>query len=276
MDIANSSAEGAGVDHHSRGSSWDTCVVVFKELFFKKPPVGWMHGLILYHGKKVAKSKGIGFDLEELLNLVPPELLKYFLFRQDIWENKDVDPTGQQLINLFDDYKRIAELAEKGEETELHRAERKKLVAYMLSGERKWKADFSEILINYQLYKNWEETGKALNDPNGVMYLSKYIESWFKMGFAPENLVFEFKPKKILENKEAVIAFAKKLSEKMKAVDIHNLVYEVAKEKNLRSEKLFKTLYKLLIGKEIGPRFGKLVEAVGPGKVKEVILKLYR
>lgn len=268
MNVLNVSAEGAGVDHHTRGGSWDTCEAVFKELFKQEAPITWMHGFILYHGKKYSKSKGIGMDLNEALKIIPPDLLKYILFVPDISQNKDLDPTGHSLIRYFDDYKKIADTVEKGGE-ELTRAERKKIIAYNLSTKkRKWRIDISELIIKYQLYKKKEKVIENCEDKEGAKYLYPYIKQWFKEGFAPPELIFSYEPR-LSEEKEIVKEWVSGLKEEMRALDVHNYVYSFAKNKGIEPSKMFSILYKTLINKERGPRFGMLVESIGVKRVKE-------
>ncbi|MCW1296644.1 MAG: lysine--tRNA ligase [Candidatus Parvarchaeota archaeon] len=273
MKVLNVSAEGAGVDHHTRGGSWDTCEAVFRELFNQEPPITWMHGFILYHGKKSSKSKGVGIDVKEALKIIPPELLKYILFFPDISQNKDLDPSGYSMIKYFDDYKKIADMIERGGE-ELTRAERKKIVAYKLSTKkRKWRIDISELIIKYQLYKDKDKIIEKCEDKTGAKYLYPYIKQWFKKKFAPEELLFSYEPRRIDEI-ELVKEWAMNLNENMKAIDVHNSVYNFAKSKNIEAPEMFKILYKCLINKEMGPRLGMLVDAIGVKKVREDILNL--
>lgn len=274
QDFLNVSAEFAGADHHASGGSWDTATMIHSEIFGKEPPVGRMFGLVLLHGKKYSKSKGIGLNVQELLRLVPAPLIKYKLFKSDISENKEFDPSGNALIKLYDEYQNAANLFEK--EKDLHRAEYKMALAYDLSTTiRRWKSDFSEVLIYYQIYNDWNIVAEKLGDKEGIDYLKKYVENWIRHEFLPEKLVFKFKPTKIDHVNDEISVFANKLDESMNAEDIHKLVYSIAKEKRIKTSRFFKTLYLTLISKDHGPRFGSLVTAVGIQQVKEALQKLY-
>ncbi len=59
----------------------------------------------------------------------------------------------------------------------------------------------------------------------------------------------------------------------MGPIDIHNLVYEVAKSKGVEPTEMFKILYKAIISKDTGPRFGKLAHAIGIKEVKGMLEK---
>jgi len=66
------------------------------------------------------------------------------------------------------------------------------------------------------------------------------------------------------------------LNSSMNAGEIHDLVYTVAEQNGLKTSKLFKALYASLISKDHGPRFGKLIVALGVQRIKEVLQELYQ
>lgn len=271
QDFLGVSCEGGGVDHHTRGGSWDTAQAVHKEIFNKEPPVGFRFGFVLLDGKKYSKSKGIGLSVSELLQLVPPELIKYVLLRPDLEENVDFNPTGETLMRVFDDFTQAGVLVVSDS---LSRADRKRAIAFSLSADKlHWKASFADVLMVYQLYRDWEKVSKLLEDPEGVAYLRPFIEQWLARSFAPEAYLFSFQPTKPQEPLLAK-AFADALKPEMKELDVHNLVFEVAKSMNVPPAKMFQALYESLLNKQRGPRLGKLVVSIGVEKVKQTLLGL--
>jgi lysyl-tRNA synthetase class 1 len=275
QDFLHVSAELAGVDHHTRGGSWDTAVAIHREILGQEPPVSYRFGFVLLHGKKYSKSQGIGLNVQELLSFVPPPLIKYKLFKTDISENKEFDPSGHALIRLYEEYTRAADLYENN--AQLHRAEDKLALAYALSsGKRRcWQVEFTDLLMQYQIYENWDQVADRVGDREGVTYLRPYVENWITEEYLPEEYVFRFQPNKIDTMKEEIVVFATRLRDARSDKDIHNLVYRVAQERNLSVASVFKTLYRTLIAKDHGPRFGKLVVAIGVDRVRETLLQLY-
>lgn len=267
MDLFGTSAEGAGMDHHTKGGSWDTLVMTFTEILKKDPPIGWKHGFFLLKGAKYSKSKGIGMGASDLLKLVPPELIKYFLLRADIDENKDFDPTGHSLIRLYNDYETVGEL----DLATADRAGKKKHAAFALAGRKRWRAKFLDIMLHYQIYKDWDRVGQLLGDLDGVGYLSKYIDNWIAHGYPPDEYSFMIKPTKPPEM-AGIVEFANRLAPAMNDVDVHNLVFETAGAVGIPPAQLFKNLYVALTGKERGPKMGKLIKAVGIDEVKRILL----
>jgi len=273
QDFLNVSAELAGIDHHTLGGSWDTTVAIHREVFHKAPPIGHRFGFVLLHGKKYSKSEGIGLGVQELLAFVPPPLIKYKLFKADLGENKEFDPSGNALIRLYEQYGRTADLFEEG--MNLHRADRKMILAYTLSTDkRRWKVDFADLITYYQIYGDWEKVADRLEDREGIAYLKGYVENWIKEGYLPEEYVFKFQPTRVSDSSGELRAFAESLNSAMNGIDVHNLVYSIAQKFQLNTSDLFKKLYCSLISKDHGPRFGKLVVALGIDLVKETLLNL--
>jgi len=270
----NVSAELAGIDHHTRGGSWDTCVMVHRELLDREPPVGHRFGFVLLHGRKYSKSKGIGLSVQELLDLVPPPLIKYRLFKPDLEENKEFDPSGNKLLSLYAEYNRAADLHEKGET--LQRAEEKMALAYKLStDERRWRADFADLVTAYQIYRDWDKVAERLGDPESVQYLRRYAENWVEQQYLPEEYVFKLGGRKVEDLGDAIVEFAECLEDSMTAQEVHDLVYAVAGDHGAEATRLFEGLYQSLISKDHGPRFGRLVATLGVGNAREMLLRLY-
>lgn len=266
MDIFESSAEGAGVDHHTRGGSWDSCTAVFKEMFKKEPPIGYKYGFILFQGKKYSKSKGTGMGVSEIIKLTPPEIVKYLLLKPDLQENIDINPTPENLLRAFDDFQETVKLTAKNSE-ELIRSDKKRISALKLSADKiNWKCQFLDVVLYYQIYSDWERVGETLDDLSGVYYLKQYAEEWLVREFLPDEYNFKYKPQNPSENVRRLL---NDLDENMDALGIHNAVFEFAKKNNIEPKQMFKEVYMALIGKERGPRVGKLMFAIGVSKLKQ-------
>ncbi len=267
--IFGSSAEGSGMDHMTKGGSATTAVAIHEEIFKAHAPILFKYGFVLIHGKKYSKSKGIGTTAIELTELVPPEILKYALIVPNLEQNKDIDPTGDKLILLYNEAERISSL-----DKAVNRADEKKMMAFSIAiGKLPWKASFVDMLLNYQIYRDWNRVAEMLGDATGVRYLSPYIEKWLSKGYAPERYDFTVRQGKVTSHADAVGMVAQRLASAMSEIEVHNLVYDVAKQSAVKSDDLFASLYTALIGKEKGPRMGKLIVAIGIDKAKRMLLE---
>jgi lysyl-tRNA synthetase, class I len=195
QDLFNTSCEGAGMDHFTKGGSRDTLEAIFREMFKKEPPIGYKFGFILFQGKKYSKSKGIGMGVSDLMALLPPEVITFVLARPDLEENKDISPTKESMLKMVEEYEQSQGFADKGFEGP-DRAERKRALAYMLSGKRHWKAPFRDILMYHALHQDWDKVGELIGDAEGVRYLKPYLDEWKNRDFIPDEFNFIYSPKK--------------------------------------------------------------------------------
>jgi lysyl-tRNA synthetase class 1 len=276
QDHFNTTAEGGGVDHFTRGGSRDTLEVVFRDIFNKSPSIGYKFGFILFEGKKYSKSKGTGMGVSELMELLPPEVMKYMLLKPDLQENIDIVPTGVNLLRTIDDYEKAIVLLASGKMDELTRADHKRVMAARLASEsaqmgRGWKTPFLDLILYRNLQWSWEKIAEKTGDAAAVQKLSPYLEAWERRNFVPEEYAFAYKPQKTAEG-SAARAFFSKLNASMPALEIHNLAFATAKEMNVPPAQMFTECYTALLSKPKGPKLGKLIEAMGVEKVKSDVL----
>ncbi len=271
MDYFNTSSEGAGIDHHTRGGSWETLEQVFTQIFKKEPPIGYRWGFILLGGKKYSKSKGTGMGIAEMVELLPPEIIRYMLFRPDLQENVDIAASPEKMLRTIEDFEGAVKLLKAEKLETLTRAERKKALAAKLSmaNEKAWKTPFLDLLLYRQLQHSWDKIAQKTKDKLSIQKLSSYIEQWEKKKMVPEQYSFTYSPKKA---KSIAKEFFSQLSPPMKAIDIHNTAFTVAKQTSTSPAELFKQCYECLLNKPKGPKLGKLIEALGIEKVKKDVL----
>lgn len=266
--IFHTSIEGAGMDHHTKGGSEDTCAAITKDLMKAEYHIPFKYGFILFQGRKYSKSKGIGMGVSDLVRLVPPEIIRYILVKPDLEENVDINPTAESMLRTMEDFQRAAELAKKDRES-LNRHERKMAIAYELSAESLgWRVPFLDVLLYHQIYGDWKEVAERTGDAEGAEYLRPYVEEWIARDFMPEDYRFKYTSGKdgAGENAKALLA---SLEDGMDALAVHNAVFEFAKSRGLEPKALFAELYGALLGKAKGPRMGKLISALGVARVKK-------
>jgi len=264
--------EGGSIDHHSPGGTIATLTEIHRKIYNEEPPYMYKFGLLKYHGKKYSKSKGIGHTVSELLTLAPPELIKYILFKPDIQEDKELVIDKETLFPILEEFRRISQAREGGGTGEqvqaMSRADHKKIIAFELCNVKKiWKADVADMILYYNIYKDWKKVGELVGDPKGTQFLKTYLTIWMERGLVPDRYMFEISMKE--KPNEIVRYFLSKLTPDMKAEEIHNTVFVVAGEKGVEAKDIFKDIYIWLIGKESGPRLGRMIYAIGVSRIKE-------
>ncbi len=268
--IMKTSIEGAGMDHHTKGGSVDTSNAIIRQLFKKEPPIEYKYGFILFNGKKYSKSKGTGMGITDISSLLPPEVIKYMLLLPEWEENVDIVPTSERFLETIYKFETASKIDP--ETPDISRADRKKAIAFGLCTPKlAWKASFLDVLLYHQLYSDWNKVAELTGDHDGVAYLRPYIEEWVKRDFLPEDYRFKYQPGAHTpgDNVKKAIAL---LNPGMDALAIHNAIHDFASQNGIETKTMFCELYQALIGKERGPRAGKLIAALGVERVKKDIL----
>jgi lysyl-tRNA synthetase, class I len=264
----NADIEGGGVDHFTKGGSWDTAVGMHKQLFNREPPIGFKYGFILLEGKKFSKSKGNGMPMPEMVKLIPPKVIAYHLLKFDLEQNIDFNPSKESMLAIIEDYETASAIT--GDIDAMSKADVKKHFAYKLAGERTWKCVFRDALTYYQISKDWKTVVSHYGmDESDAKEIAPYIEEWIAKGFVPDDYDFSYSPSKA---EGAAKEFFAAMDASLDAEGIHNAIYAFAKSKGIPGGEMFRAIYRAMLGKERGPRLGKLIYAIGAEKVKRDVL----
>ena len=258
-----------GKDHGAAGGSYDTGKAIAEEIFGIKAPLPLTYERILLKGKGVMHSStGNVIPASEMVQYAPPEILWFLIARSHPSRHIEFDP-GLGLLNLVDEYERDRNVFYGLEETKGEDDAR----TYELSRVTEEKPDtfvsFRHLITLVQIYPKEEQLLTALQrggygEPELSPYLRNQIsiaKAWLEK-YAPDQVKFSILPqdaKVTLNLQEA--ALAKAFSDRMAEIDwtpdsIHNTIHELIKAENLEPKAGFAAFYKVLIGKERGPRLG--------------------
>lgn len=262
QDFLGVDIEGGGVDHFTRGGSWDTATEIHRKIFGKEPPIGFKFGFVLIDGKKMSKSKGLG-SLSDIMKFIHPSIVKYFLLKHDLEENRNLRMDPRYILTLYEEYKLVSD----GKYQDI-----KQLRAWELSGGVRWSTSFGELLIYYQIYKDWDVIAKLIKDYKTVNDLKQYVEEWVKNNLLPDEYDVQLKPSQPPNSvADLILEFVESINESMSDVDIHNKVYELARGRGRDPSELFSAIYTLLFSKPKGPRLGKFIKVLGVEQFKAIV-----
>lgn len=259
-----------GRDHATKGSSYDTGLALMKSVFKAPAPMPVPYNNINRAGetKKMSASVGTGIEMTEVVQVIPPEVVRYFVFRSAPEKLLFFDP-ADSVIRLIDEF---AELLAKVNKTDSD----KQLIELCLQGINGVVSSvpFSHLVASYQA---------ALKDPGKTLEIIKrtehgdtvaaqedtikkelvFIEQWLAK-WAPEDVKFELAKKvdasQFTDKEKAYLAeLAGEVEAAPKDADgewFHKAIYEVKESHGLTPQQVFKPLYQALIGKDSGPRAG--------------------
>lgn len=264
-------AEPFGRDHSTKGGSYDTGSVLVKDIYGAEPPVPLPYDDIKRTGqtKKMSKSSGDTVTAADLLEMLPAEVVWFFVMRYPPDRQLFFDE-GPTLMRLVDEF---SELLDKSDKT----AAEEQLLDLCLHGIDKptvSRVPFSHLVASYQaalkdsnktldIIRRTEHAKTVDEDAEVIKAELRFIDAWLEKR-APEEVRFELKDKVDPgafsdEQKKFLSGLADKVANAPDDADgdwFHKAIYEFKDGSALAPKELFATLYETLIGKDSGPRAG--------------------
>lgn len=271
--LQNVHVEPFGRDHSSAGSSYDTGAQLMHDVFKADPPLPVPYDFINMAGdtKKMSASKGTGLTAVEAAEIMPAEVMRFFVLRAPASKLLHFDPYNG-LIQLMDEF---AALAAKPD-TEKTDSEKQLLYICTHGQERKTvsRVPFSHLVASYQaslrdadktlaVIARTEYAQVAQEDAEIIRNELRFIDAWLDKR-APEDVKFAPTESIVASDfSESEQTFLRALGDKVAAAPVdadgawfHDAIYELKDELELAPKELFSTLYRALIGKNSGPRAG--------------------
>jgi len=293
--------EPAGKDHHSEGGSFDTARGVVREIYEFAPPVTFQYDFLSIKGRggKISSSSGEVIGLREVLEVYQPELVRY-LFAGTRPNSEFAISFDLDVIKIYEDYDKCERIYFGLEEVnEKRRAKEARI--YELSQVRGLPERVAPQLAFRHLCNQVQITdgdiGKALELALGAETLAGLSEPerrrlerrakcalfWVRR-FAPEDYRFELArfdtAPVVLEEKElsavrGVAALIERRFDELNEKQLQQALYDLARELELEPKTMFLAMYRVLIGKEKGPRLAGFLKTIGRARCLE-ILNQYR
>lgn len=259
--------EGAGKDHASSGGTYDVARKIVKDVFAQEPPLWLPYEFFLYDGKKMSSSKGLGLTAEELMEVLPPELIRFLMIKTEPNTAVEFNPFGTQIIpKLFEDYQRAAQEFEKDPESDLGR-----VFKFSQIGEIEMPSQFRFLtLTQWVQMPNMEDKIKE----EGLEDWARYAKVWIER-FAPEKDKFIVQEKLPdisslgQEQKDYLGSLVNLFEKDIAAEELQTAIYDKAKEKGISSIDSFKAIYTAFLGKDHGPKAAWLLHSLDREFVKD-------
>ena len=266
-----------GKDLGTVGGARDTGERIVREIYEYPPPKYTMYEFILLKGKgAMHSSKGTALSAEEMLNMTPPEVLRFLLMNNQPGKHLTFD-SGLGLLNLVDEYDKQERVYFKKEEATKGMKDLKKTYElsqpYSIPKTIPYQLPYRHLVTLVQIGESWNEVKKILlrtkqipkdlskDDEEHLKQRSEHARYWLD-NFAPDMVKFEVKKKlpKVHLAKEQK-KFLLSLTEKLASIDweaenIHNVIYDTSEKEKIPIKTAFKTIYQIILGQEKGPRAG--------------------
>jgi len=266
-----------GKDHATAGGSYDTSSIISRDVFGWKPPVPVVYEFFTLNGAKISSSKGNVITLPRWLEIAEPQVLRHFMFKK---LNKARDINLAMLPALVDEYDEAERIYFKKQDGDEGAARMYALAqftepAYM-------NVPYTLCAVLAQVASEDELDSKAGNigyegfDPQRLKNRVKVAGKWVQ-AYGPEYLRFELlsaeeskrEHEKLDERqKEALKLLVKEVESAHKPEELHKRVYETARSIGLEPNLLFEAVYKVLIGKQKGPKAAAFMLTLGAEYLK--------
>ena len=193
-----------------------------------------------------------------MLEILPPELIRFLIVRIKVNTQINFDPSAQDTIsNLFDDYQRAASAYFNKTDQDLARILEMSQIGKV---DKPPKVRFS-VLAQWVQMPNMEDEIKK----EGLERWAKYARVWVER-FAPEDQKFTVQrelpeeAKTLTEKQKNFLMKASRFVVSVKdPTELQTKIYDLGKELNLSSNETFEAFYKSLIGKDHGPKLAWLL-----------------
>ncbi len=261
-----------GKDHASRGGSYDTGVEIAREVFGGEPPFPIPYEWIRLRGKgDMASSKGNVLSISAMLEVVPPEVLRYLVIREKPQKTIPFDP-GLPLLQLADEV----------DDTQAAGRDERAVELSQAAGFEPLGVPYKHLVVVAQaarfevakILEILERSGYRGVSRAAVETRLRYLRNWLER-FAPEDLRFEVQSELPPEARALdplqvrfLCRLAERLTDGMDGVAVHELIHELRQEfDDAGPGKLFQAIYLVLLGKPRGPRAGWFISLLGPSFV---------
>lgn len=260
-------------EHGAAGGSYETGAKFAKEVFGITPPIpGVQYANIHLVGEttKMSSSKGNLVTPKDALEVMPPEILRYFVVRSRPERTLVFDP-GIGLFNLIDEFSAVQDAVHNNQPTEF--AEAYQFATDGITDRVISSIRFNHLVTLYQAaQRDTDKTIAKLKEQTEYKDLDwskeapivekqlEFVANWLDK-YAPDELKFSVQeelPKLDISDtqKQFLFELAGKV-ENMKqpeAQTMHDAIY--AAKGDMNPAEAFQTLYQVILGQDKGPRAG--------------------
>lgn len=237
----------------------------------------------------MGKSAGRILTIGEMIDIASPEIARYFFFRSQPGTHKQID-FEFAIPKLAEDYEMMEKVyfgrEDNVPEKEIEDIKRNYEVSQIGQVPKTFfQVPYSHLVSIVQTCDDWESIVRTLTrtghlDNSGSENLSHLavkvdaVKTWLATR-APESVKFSVQEEPpSLQLFPDEIGHLRNLLSKLEEVDwkpdlIHDAVYSVAVDADIKAGPIFKILYRIILARDRGPRLGFLLASLG----KEFVLE---
>ncbi len=292
-----------GKDHATAGGSRDSCVELAEKILNIMPPYGfWTEWVgIVRDGKDLGDMTSSGNILlrpDQWLEIAEPEVLRYLYIRHRLTARILIDPHNVfRYVNEFDEAERIYHGEEPSEpltEKDIEAVKRSyELTMRFHEGERLLRVPYiqASIIAQVSVRELWVEkaisVAKSMGldgevDEDSIYRRVERAGNWARI-YAPENFrihIVEPSPDMVEEMDEKLRESLRKTVDLIRNAgdekELDTMLFEMCRELNISPRKYFRTMYRIFLGKNSGPRLSAFIFGIGKERAIDHLRNLLR
>jgi lysyl-tRNA synthetase class 1 len=289
--------EPCGKDLSTAGGSRERSDAIAREVFEREPPINVPYEFLNIGGRKMSTSKGRGAAAHEIVDVVPPEQIRFLFLRQRPNQVIEFDPEGTDAIpRLFDEFDRFADAtAGRDVRGDLPPGFDRVFAYSLLSPDADADAEaaafrpaFGHLALLVQspgidLRRRIEaEKGSPLT-PRELEILetrAAAARAWLET-YAPESARIVVRRDSVppeagdlhVDQRRFLARLADRVASAATAPasgdDWQSLIFDIARAEDVPPRRAFEAIYLAFLGRPNGPRAGWLLASLEPGFVRE-------
>ncbi len=281
--------EPAGKDHHSEGGSFDTGRRIVKEIFEGESPVTFQYDFIRIKGRggKISSSSGEVVGLPEVLEIYQPEIVRY-LFAGTKPNSEFAISFDLDVLKIYEDYDRCERIyfgaQEVGEKKKFKESRIYELSqVHGVPEKMPMQVPFRHLCNLLQINSGDIKTVLSQFDLDDEQYRRLKVRAvcawnWIR-NFSPEDFRFRLQGAEdaVVELDDQQRRVLEAMRGEVEKLDDHTeeslgtAIYDIARNEEIEPKALFSMVYRVLIGKEKGPRLAGFLFIVGKEKVLKIL-----
>lgn len=289
--------EAAGKDHHSAGGSWDTAAPIARQVFGVEPPATLKFDWVNVRGAgAMASSSGRLISVTDALAVYQPEVVRYLFARTRPDREFDVS-FDLDVLKTYEDYDRAARIhggAEPAAEARRVREGRAVELSQVAAGDPAGDPAGGQAvpfrhLCNLLQIRDGDVDGVVAGLPGadgGRLRVRAQCAWHWITTHAPDGFRFRLRaagapPVPVSAPVAAAVAGLRRRLARPAGgppdggapdpKELHQAFYDLAAAHGLEARELFAQLYRILIGKERGPRLAEFIVAIGVSRIDALL-----
>ncbi|MFH1787186.1 MAG: lysine--tRNA ligase [archaeon] len=259
--------EPGGIDHSVYGGSFMTGKQIVKEIFDYEAPMYQLYEWVrIKGGKEFSSSTGNAISLDKVEEVYEPEVLRYIFVSTRPKKGFQIS-FDNDIIKIYDEYD---SLEKKYYEGKANNQEKRiyELSQVNLKKKKSDKGSFRHLITYVQLKKEGELNKESKERTEKV---TNWIEN-----YAEEDMKFEVKDKVSIKLNEKEKKAMRELKKSLKKKDyneeeLFNEFYDICKRLEMTNKEFFDIAYRIIIGKNKGPRLASLILIIGSEKIIKLL-----